>query len=79
MMYYCPTSNEVEDDEHGGFDVCCDRPDLHDPLTPDELLSLKLATSLRSMHARINYFAIKRCVDCTDRETCDFHMRRWRF
>jgi hypothetical protein len=29
--FYCPTSARVESDCHGGFDVCCDRPDLHMP------------------------------------------------
>ena len=31
--YYCPTSGEVESPCHGGFDTCCDRPDLHRPAT----------------------------------------------
>ncbi|MFJ5151402.1 hypothetical protein ACIQCF_07400 [Streptomyces sp. NPDC088353] len=31
-LYYCPAGDEVESDCHGGFDVCCDRPDLHQPL-----------------------------------------------
>lgn len=30
--YFCPTSGEIECARHGGFDVCCDRPDLHQPL-----------------------------------------------
>lgn len=34
-LYYCPTSGETESPCHGGFDVCCDRPDLHQPSTPD--------------------------------------------
>jgi hypothetical protein len=29
--YFCPTSGEVESPCHGGFDTCCDRPDLHRP------------------------------------------------
>lgn len=29
MIYFCPTSGEVEDSEHGGFDVCCDSPEEH--------------------------------------------------
>jgi hypothetical protein len=29
--YYCPTSRDTESDCHGGFTVCCDRPDLHRP------------------------------------------------
>ncbi|HEX5568074.1 MAG TPA: hypothetical protein VFY14_14300, partial [Streptomyces sp.] len=32
--YYCPASGETESDCHGGFDVCCGRPDLHQPLLP---------------------------------------------
>lgn len=31
--YFCPTSGEVESACHGGFDVCCDRPDLHGPVS----------------------------------------------
>ncbi|MGW0920147.1 hypothetical protein ACWD3J_14155 [Streptomyces sp. NPDC002755] len=27
--YFCPTSGKTESTCHGGFDVCCDRPDLH--------------------------------------------------
>ncbi|MEU3613449.1 hypothetical protein ABZ725_14195 [Streptomyces sp. NPDC006872] len=27
--YFCPTSGKTESACHGGFDVCCDRPDLH--------------------------------------------------
>ncbi|MFJ1539210.1 hypothetical protein ACIODS_11775 [Micromonospora chalcea] len=29
--WFCPTSGEVECGVHGGFDVCCDRYDLHQP------------------------------------------------
>ncbi|MGZ0231157.1 hypothetical protein [Streptomyces sp. CPS1] len=32
QLYYCPTAGEVESDCHGGFDVCCGRPDLHQPI-----------------------------------------------
>jgi hypothetical protein len=28
--YYCPASGDIEDTRWGGFDVCCDRPDLHE-------------------------------------------------
>ncbi|MDJ0342226.1 hypothetical protein QMK19_03370 [Streptomyces sp. H10-C2] len=28
-IYFCPTSGDVESPIHGGFDTCCDRPDLH--------------------------------------------------
>lgn len=31
-LYYCPASGETESDCHGGFDICCDRPDLHQPV-----------------------------------------------
>lgn len=37
QVYFCPTSGETESDCHGGFDVCCARPDLHRPVTdPDD-------------------------------------------
>lgn len=32
-VYYCPTSGDTESDCHGGFDQCCDRPDLHRPVS----------------------------------------------
>ncbi len=32
-LYFCPTSGEVESPCHSGFDVCCERPDLHRPVT----------------------------------------------
>lgn len=32
-LYYCPTSGDMESPVHGGFDTCCDRPDLHQPVT----------------------------------------------
>ena len=35
--YYCPESGEVEDPRHGGFDVCCGRPDLHAPMVGRDL------------------------------------------
>lgn len=31
--YYCPTVGETESDCHGGFDVCCARPELHQPIS----------------------------------------------
>lgn len=27
--YFCPEVGQFECAEHGGFDTCCDRPDLH--------------------------------------------------
>lgn len=35
--YFCPTSGDVESPRHGGFDVCCDRPELHRPVTAPNL------------------------------------------
>jgi hypothetical protein len=32
--YYCPTSGQTESDCHGGFDQCCDRPELHRVASP---------------------------------------------
>ncbi len=34
--YYCPTSGQDEHAQRGGFDVCCDRPDLHRPAVADD-------------------------------------------
>ena len=28
-IYYCPQSDDIECPRHSGFDVCCDRLDLH--------------------------------------------------
>jgi len=30
-LYYCPTGGENEHPVHGGFDVCCVHPELHEP------------------------------------------------
>lgn len=30
-VYHCPSSGQIESDCHGGFGVCCDRPDQHTP------------------------------------------------
>jgi hypothetical protein len=40
--YFCPTSGQMESHTQGGFDVCCDRPQLHQPvplLTPADLFA----------------------------------------
>jgi hypothetical protein len=34
-VYYCPTAGENESAKHGGFDVCCDRPERHEPARRD--------------------------------------------
>lgn len=31
-LHFCPTSGDVECPTHGGFAVCCNRPDLHQPI-----------------------------------------------
>lgn len=31
-VYYCPAADDTESDCHGGFDVCCAAPDLHQQL-----------------------------------------------
>lgn len=36
-VYFCPASGEIESDCHGGFDVCCDRPDLHRPVSEHDV------------------------------------------
>jgi len=42
-VYYCPTAEELESACHGGFDVCCGQPDLHEPLVAasDESLDIR--------------------------------------
>lgn len=32
--YFCPTNGEWESPCHGGFDVCCNHPELHQQITP---------------------------------------------
>lgn len=36
-LYYCPTAQEIEQRPGGGFDVCCDAPEKHEPLSPAAL------------------------------------------
>lgn len=52
-LYVCPTALEVESSCHGGFDQCCDRPDLHVPL-PDgpgaEALSQALSDAAKERY-----------------------------
>ncbi|GAA2107781.1 hypothetical protein [Streptomyces synnematoformans] len=31
-LYICPLALQIESPTHGGFDTCCDRPDLHVPV-----------------------------------------------
>ena len=42
-------------------------------LTPEEQASLDLAESDHTYNARIVYFKIKRCPDCTERLSCSKH------
>ena len=53
-LYVCPAALEVESKTHGGFGVCCDRPDLHVPL-PDgpatDALSEALGEARKREHA----------------------------
>ncbi|MFJ3089073.1 hypothetical protein [Streptomyces sp. NPDC086838] len=44
-VYYCPTASSTESNCHGGFDVCCAHPDLH-----QQLLACSLA-HCRQAHA----------------------------
>ncbi|NEA52377.1 hypothetical protein [Streptomyces sp. SID10815] len=39
--YYCPAAEEIESDCHGGFDVCCGHPDLHQTVLPCALAVLR--------------------------------------
>lgn len=40
-IYYCPTAGDIEMQPGGGFDVCCEHPELHQPLL--------FATEVKSM------------------------------
>lgn len=39
-LYYCPTAGEVESGCHGGFDVCCWAPELHQPVNAEGMARL---------------------------------------
>lgn len=32
-FYYCPTSGEIEQTYDAGFQICCDAPGRHEPIT----------------------------------------------
>lgn len=42
-------------------------------LTAEELLSLDLAESEHNYKVRLVYFAMQRCLWCSDRRSCDTH------
>ncbi|WP_141662951.1 hypothetical protein [Streptomyces sp. Wb2n-11] len=52
-LYYCPTVGEVESDCHGGFDVCCGKPELHVPIdrTAHELAQLRAEVAAARQYA----------------------------
>ena len=38
-LYFCPTVREVESATGGGFDTCCEHPELHVPMPDNEATS----------------------------------------
>lgn len=34
VIYFCPVAGEMEQRPGGGFDVCCNKPFLHEPVLP---------------------------------------------
>ncbi|WP_097930918.1 MULTISPECIES: hypothetical protein [unclassified Streptomyces] len=46
--YYCPTADDTESDCHGGFDVCCSTPRLHQQLIPCSLAYCRQAHQAHS-------------------------------
>lgn len=64
-LYYCPTAGEIESDCHGGFDVCCGKPELHVPInrTAQELARLRAeVAAARRYAAELRDFASPRGV-----------------
>lgn len=54
QAYWCPTSGDTECPAHGGFDVCCARPDWHISQTRDAWHAEQAAHERRLLdhHAR---------------------------
>lgn len=52
-VYFCPASNRIESDCHGGFDTCCDQPNRHRPVST--VLRSHIADAIR---ARIKRAAV---------------------
>jgi hypothetical protein len=53
-LYFCPAVAEVESAMHGGFDVCCDRPEQHIPLPlgpATDALSMALSDAVKARFA----------------------------
>lgn len=40
-LFYCPAGDEIEQQPGGGFDVCCDSVDRHQPITPQALAAAR--------------------------------------
>jgi hypothetical protein len=57
-LYFCPTAREMEIHPGGGFTVCCDRPELHIPVTngPTIPATVQLLDELK----RADYQAVQR-------------------
>lgn len=40
-LYYCPAGDEIEQHPGGGFDICCDALDRHEPISPQALAAAR--------------------------------------
>ncbi|MFG2412316.1 hypothetical protein [Streptomyces goshikiensis] len=63
-LYYCPASDRTESDCHGGFDVCCDRPDLHLPVTDDDPTLTVLMQAARAKGLRLEVIDTEESTCC---------------
>ena len=74
-LYFCPRSGEVESATHGGFDQCCDQPELHVPL-PDgpgtEALSQLLDQVVRAPFQRMAETLLGSLRDALAADQTDF-------
>lgn len=71
-VYYCPTAGETESDCHGGFDTCCDQPDLHQSLIPCSLAVLHQSHDAHAWQPQPGMSPVH-CVGATGRCSCGGH------
>jgi hypothetical protein len=53
QRYFCPASGDVEHPTHGGFDLCCDRPDLHQPVPTQQQIT-NIHTEMQRLGVRMD-------------------------
>lgn len=52
-MYFCPSAGEIEQHPGGGFDVCCEAPERHEPITPAALAAAKRLSGWKPVEVTI--------------------------